>query len=171
MPPCGVPAQQLFSRLLSGQSEETKLLNTNWLVCTSTVLAFAIIARPDFKVYSKTTREAVDARRAVAHYIYFDREPIIPYTIEQIEKKPGWRYELSREDTVELYWLLRNPGDRSAYNWRFTRLIIDRNPWGLKTLVARDGHVKMGSRQYRITSAQLRALRKFVFSHIQAPPR
>jgi hypothetical protein len=133
------------------------------MIVLGVIVAGVSAARP------RATTVLEETRTAVIHYLYFDRQPIIPYTVEHIEKEPNWRYELSREDIIELYRLLRNPGNRSAFSWQFTRLIVDKNAWGPRALVEADGHVKLGLHEYRLTADQVAKLRKFIFARIPPP--
>ena len=137
---------------------------------SSTLIVLGQVAEPAVADRPGAMAKPKHTPTAVIHYFYFDREPIIPYKINRIESEPKWRYEFSHEDTIKLYRLLRNPGNHSAFSWRFTRLIIDKNPWGPRTLVEGDGHVKMKSYQYRLTADQVTQLRKFIFARIPPPP-
>ena len=108
-------------------------------------------------------------RTAVIHYVYFENQPIMPYAIEQIRRSHAGRYKFSALDVLQLYRLLKRHGTRAPYYPNTTRLVIDPNQWGPRTLVGNEGHVKLGTSEYRLSEEDFNAVKRFIYARIPPP--
>jgi hypothetical protein len=136
------------------------------LTALSTMLAIVLTLLPAASNGHPITRHhrpsSTKRSTVTIHYQYFDMLAIVSLTSDEIRSRKYLAHKFSGADMRRLYALLRRSGTVEPFPPNTVSLVIGPNPYGPATLVGKLGNVKLGTREYKLSSQQFADVKAFV---------